>query len=292
MIEARIAGAEIVERDTRTPASRNDDSTSCAASRSRTIALSVTSISSRRGDRPASPRMARMRRPKVRSFNCVGEMLNDSVICAGQARASLTAHRSSQSLSPRIRPQFSAMGMKRSGGTSPWTGCDHRASASNCDHRAGLEVDDRLIPRAERIGSDRGREVALDGVALADVPVHLLLEEADRGIRLALGAIEGDVGSAEISSAVVPSRGIIATPMPAPIRCWRSPHSDGRLERLEDTDSDVGRGLGTGQMLGEYGELVTTEARHQVALARRLAQSVGRRPSALRRRLGMTDRCR
>ncbi len=94
------------------------------------IAVSVSSISSRRGGKPVSIRTWWKRRGSSGWFSCTGDTLIATFDLWSQPAASAQARRSTQSPSARIRPCSSARGMNSAGETGPRRGWVQRTRAS------------------------------------------------------------------------------------------------------------------------------------------------------------------
>jgi hypothetical protein len=65
------------------------------------------------------------------------------------------------------------------------------------DDRPTLQVDPRLVDNFQFLRTNSRTKIALQGVALANVVVHLLLKEAERAWTQCLGAIERDIRFAQ-----------------------------------------------------------------------------------------------
>jgi hypothetical protein len=60
-----------------------------------------------------------------------------------------------------------------------------------------FEIDDRLIPGTQAVRANGCSKLALHGVPLSHVTIHLFFEKMDGGNRLGLGFIERDIGFAQ-----------------------------------------------------------------------------------------------
>ena len=66
-----------------------------------------------------------------------------------------------------IRPDFSASGMNRPGGTTPSSGCCHRASASTPTMRSALQIDLGLVLEKQLVALERASQLILQRNLLA-----------------------------------------------------------------------------------------------------------------------------
>ncbi len=138
---------------------------------------------------------------------------------------------------------------------------------------AGLQVDQRLVERAQRFGAQRGAQIALERVAFAHPRVHLLLEEAQGRDPFRLGAIECDVGAAQDVGGRL---SVLRDERDADAGADHVSDAGGRHRLLQPVDHaqrDPRRLVRTGKMMGEDRELVAADACHHVAFAHRLAEA-------------------
>ena len=95
-----------------------------------------------------------------------------------------------------IRPECSAIGMKRAGSISPRVGCDQRDKRFDAQDGVAAAVDDRLIDDPQLIGGDRVPQVAFELLAFGQVGIHRRVVDAGTVATLVLGTVERHVGIA------------------------------------------------------------------------------------------------
>ncbi len=138
-----------------------------------------------------------MRSASQPSENCDGEMLTEILIAGSQSREASKAARMICSDNLSITPISSAIGMKRSGGMIPASGCRQRASTSNPVISLGTQVYLRLEEGQELLMLEAEANALLDFAMGQQSPFHRGIEpdRADGPARL--GMVECDVGAAE-----------------------------------------------------------------------------------------------
>ena len=180
----------------RTPAFRRVCIAWRVASKSSTTALSVISTSRRCAGSPVSFRTVRTESANLRSLSCDGEKLNDSETSSGQVTASRHASPKSCPDTMSNRPSSSARGIKVSGNINAayWIVPPTQTLKANNPQR--FQVNDGLIIRSNFIASDRCSQVLFQKRSLADVRIHLRIEEAVFSVSIS-GARKCDVGASE-----------------------------------------------------------------------------------------------
>ena len=95
-----------------------------------------------------------------------------------------------------INSLLSAIGMKSDGRNRAAHRVVPAAQRLDAGHLLAARVHDRLIGDAQAVLGDRGAQVVLELLALAQVRVHVGVVDAGAAAALVLGAIERDVGAA------------------------------------------------------------------------------------------------
>ncbi len=142
------------------------------------------------------------------------------------------------------------------------------------DDLARLQVHQRLEVGHDVLVLDGLQQFALQTVALADGLVHLRLEEPQRRAALGLGSVERDVGLAQHLRSVL---GVLGDQRDADGRAdlvASAVGGDRLFQVIGDAQRDRGGGVGPHQMRRQHRELVPAQPRDQVVLAHRRLQPV------------------
>src|ERR1700733_5739939 len=162
------------------------------------MADSVSSISRRRGERPASAGMVRIRSPSVRSLSCDGDTLNASVSLSGHWLASRAAKRSRCSVNSFMRPAALRNRYETVGSNPPERRVLPARQRFEADDLLGGQIDQRLIMRPHVTIADGAPQVALDAIALLGARIYFGVEKAGSRLRLfVFGAVKRDVRPAQ-----------------------------------------------------------------------------------------------
>eukprot|EP01136_Pigoraptor_vietnamica_P023555 Opistho-1_new@75768 len=148
-------------------------------------------------------------------------------------------------------------------------GIDPARGGVEPDHGMGAQVEGGAIDDVDAVMVQRVTQRILHHGALADLGVHSGFEKAQRAASLALRTVERDIG---LAHRLLDRRGVgrdqrDADPgahAVAGARC-----GDGELQRLDHAERDVGRGFRIGQVRGEDRELVAAESCDKIAVAHR-----------------------
>ena len=234
----------------------------------------MSSSSSRLASKSVSARMRSTTSTKSERRNCSGETFT-AMVRFGQARPSRQARRSIHSPRSMIRPECSAIGMNCDGGICADGRMVPARQRLDADDLFAARIHDRLVGGGEPVVLDGVEQVAFEELAVGQVGVHRRVVDAGAVAAFVLGAIERHVGVAQnvggVAGAAVDRRN---ADRGADDDVVAADHV-GRADRGDDAAGDRLQRIGIGLAMGDDGEFVAAEARHQILAAHDAAQPLG-----------------